>query len=149
MTKSDRKIAYKLWTELEAAGYVVSWATRKGPTTEPYNDYDWLGYIFVFTGPKERFTTTVSKDWLSLIAQGHTWAFGAVSEAIKVNDHLTAEGAASLGVAEEILRTRFVYDLKHDCYNRARRHQVKEQHTHFWDDQRQHWVNLKTLQPEK
>lgn len=62
---------------------------------------------------------------------------------------ITAIGASMGNVTEDLLRTRFVYDLETDRYNRVRRHQVKEQHTHFWDDQRQHWVNFKTLQPEK
>lgn len=45
------------------------------------------------------------------------------------------------------LRDRYIYDLEHDCWHRVRRHQVKEQHTHFWDDQKRRWIDLKTLQP--
>lgn len=61
---------------------------------------------------------------------------------------ITTLGARMGNVSESLLRTRFVYDVESDCYNRVRRHQVKEQHTHFWCDQRQHWIDLKTLQPE-
>ena len=61
----------------------------------------------------------------------------------------SGEAVEEFGISEELLRTRYVFDRERYLYDRVRRDQVRPQHTHYWCDRKQRWINLKTLQPEE
>jgi len=67
------------------------------------------------------------------------------NDEVKQYETVTTLAAQTAGISTAFLRSRYVYDQEHDRWDRVRRDQVKDQHTHFWCDRRQRWIDHEDL----